>query len=86
MSTLAQKNLQKKWHKTPTSRQDHITAYVMLLPSLVLLAIFVIWPLITTLEKSLTDYNFYNATYVGPKNYYAAFKSCVFSNLTNWFF
>ena len=65
MSTVAQKNMEKKWRRTPTSRMDHITAYLMLLPSLVLLAIFVIWPLFVTLEKSFTDYNFYNSTFVG---------------------
>ena len=78
MSTVAKKNMEKKWRRTPTSRMDHITAYLMLLPSLVLLAIFVIWPLFVTLEKSFTDYNFYNSTFVGIKNYYAAFRNPTF--------
>ena len=57
---------------------DHITAYLMILPSIVLLAIFVIWPLISSLEKSLTDYNFYNSTYVGFRNYAVAFRNPTF--------
>ena len=40
----------KKWQRTPTSRMDHITAYLMILPSIALLAIFVIWPLISSVE------------------------------------
>ena len=68
----------KKWRRTPTSRMDHITAYLMILPSIALLAIFVIWPLISSVEKSFTDYNFYNSTYVGWKNYEMAFRNPVF--------
>ena len=68
----------EKWHRTPTSRMDHVTAYLMILPSIVLLLIFVIWPLITSLQKSLTDYNFYNSSYVGLKNYEIAFRNPTF--------
>lgn len=68
----------KRWHRTPTSRMDHLTAYAMILPSVVLLAIFVIWPLITSIEKSFTDYNFYQSSWVGLKNYRVAFRNPTF--------
>jgi len=57
---------------------DHITAYCMLIPSILLLGIFVFWPLFTSLEKSFTDYNFYNATFVGTHNYEVAFRNPTF--------
>lgn len=68
----------KKWHKTPTSRMDHATAYLMILPSIILLGIFVLWPLVSSIEKSLTDYNFYSSKYVGLKNYMVAFRNPTF--------
>lgn len=67
-----------KWHRTPTSRMDHLTAYLMILPSFVLLAVFVIWPLIDSISKSFTDYNFYNSTFVGLYNYRVAFHNPTF--------
>lgn len=57
---------------------DHLTAYGMLLPSLVLLSIFVIWPLFTTISKSFTDWNFYNSNPVGFLNYWRAFRNPTF--------
>ncbi len=68
----------KKWRRTPTSRMDHITAYLMILPSIVLLGIFVLWPLYTSITKSLTDWNFYNSTYVGLQNFQVAFRNPTF--------
>jgi ABC-type sugar transport system permease subunit len=68
----------KKWRKTPTSRMDHITAYAMILPSIALLGVFVMWPLYSAMKNSLTDWNFYNSTYVGFKNYAVAFRNPVF--------
>lgn len=68
----------KKWRRTPTSRMDHITAYCMIVPSIVLLGIFVLWPLYTSITKSLTDWNFYKSTYVGLHNYSVAFRNPIF--------
>ncbi len=68
----------KKWHRTPTSRMDHLTAYMMILPSFLLLMVFVIWPLFNAIGKSFTDYNFYNATFVGLHNYRVAFRNPTF--------
>jgi len=68
----------KKWHRTPTSRMDHITAYAMILPSVALLGVFVLWPLYTAITNSLTDWNFYNSSYVGLRNYFVAFRNPVF--------
>lgn len=68
----------KKWHRTPTSRMDHWTAYLMILPSMVLLGIFVLWPLVSAIVNSFTNWNFYKSSYVGIKNYQLAFKNKIF--------
>lgn len=61
---------------------DHLTAYLMILPSFVLLAVFVIWPLIDSISKSFTDYNFYNSTFVGLYNYRVAFHNPTFLKIS----
>lgn len=63
---------------TPTSRMDHITAYCMILPSIVLLGIFVIYPLCLSIYHSFTDWNFYHSTFTGIKNYQVAFRNPTF--------
>ncbi len=68
----------KTKHRSPTQKMDYTTAYLMILPSLVLLGIFVLWPLYQSISKSLTDWNFYNSTFVGLKNYRLAFKNPTF--------
>lgn len=51
-------------------RRDHATAYLMILPSLVALGIFVFTPLVMALEKSLTDWQLYQgATFIGLENF-----------------
>ena len=65
-------------HRPPTQRMDYTTAYLMILPSIVLLGIFVLWPLVESITKSLTDWNFYNSTFVGLKNYAVAVKNATF--------
>ena len=57
---------------------DHLTAYILILPSVALLGVFVLWPLYSAIEKSLTDWNFYNSTFVGLRNYSVAFRNPVF--------
>ena len=61
--------------RLPTAKMDYITAYCMILPPLVLLGIFVMWPLFQSISKSLTDWNFYNTTFVGLKNYRVALRN-----------
>lgn len=63
---------------SPTARMDHTTAYLMILPSLILLGIFVIWPLFESVSKSLTDWNFYSLTFLGLKNYRVALHNPTF--------
>ena len=58
--------------RRPTAKMDYITAYCMIIPPLIILGIFVFWPLYESLSKSLTDWNFYNTTFVGLKNYQVA--------------
>ncbi len=56
--------------KNKMKRQDHVTAYLMVLPAVALLLIFVIAPLFMAVEKSFTDWNFYKSSvFVGLKNY-----------------
>lgn len=51
-------------------RQDTRVAYLMLAPALIVLAIFVLWPLVTAGYRSFFDWNFYiESTFVGLKNF-----------------
>lgn len=51
-------------------RSDHITAYLMILPSLVLLGIFVFTPLFMSFEKSLTNWKLYQESqFIGLENF-----------------
>ena len=61
-------------NRAPTARKDYMTAYIMVIPPLIILGIFVFWPLFESITKSLTDWNFYNSTYVGFKNYLVALR------------
>ena len=64
--------------RRPTAKMDYITAYCMIIPPLIILGIFVFWPLYESLSKSLTDWNFYNTTFVGLKNYQVALRNPIF--------
>lgn len=56
--------------RSATRRMDHWTAYMMILPSIVMLGIFVLVPLFMALEKSFTDWRFYaGSNFVGLKNF-----------------
>ena len=68
----------KKTSFSPTRRMDLLTAYCMILPSLILLGIFVIWPLASSILHSFTDWNFYHAENVGMLNYVRVFKNPIF--------
>ena len=49
------------------------TAYLMLLPALVLLGIFVMWPLVMAVIRSFQDYN--TGEYVGLYNFVYILKT-----------
>jgi multiple sugar transport system permease protein len=72
-----------------TRKMDHWTAYLMILPSLILLSVFVLIPLFMALEKSFTDWKFYGtSTYIGFSNFIMVIKNRLFQkSLTNivWF-
>ncbi len=56
--------------RSATRRMDHWTAYLMILPSIVMLGIFVLVPLFMALGKSFTDWQFYaESSFVGLKNF-----------------
>ena len=55
---------------TKMQKKDMWVAYLMLLPAVVLLGIFVVTPLIMALEKSFYEWNFYiDSVFVGFDNY-----------------
>lgn len=56
--------------KLPTSKMDHVTGYLMILPSIGLLTVFVIIPLFMAVEKSFTTWSFYGVSeFVGIRNF-----------------
>ncbi|MBP8988969.1 MAG: sugar ABC transporter permease [Clostridia bacterium] len=60
----------QKEGRSTTRRMDHITGYLMILPSFVLLLIFVIIPLFMALQMSFTTWSFYGESeFVWFKNY-----------------
>ncbi len=68
---------------------DHRTAYLMIIPSIVLFAIFVYVPLVMAVRYSFTDWNFYSdSNFIGLKNFVMVLKNQIFQkSLVNifWF-
>ncbi len=65
--------------KLSTSRMDHWTAYLMILPSLLALGVFVLVPLFMALEKSFTDWQFYaESHFIGLSNFAMVLKNQLF--------
>ncbi len=72
MNLTTKKTKTRRVRKSITSidKRDMHTAYIMLLPVLVLLTIFVIVPLIYALNRSFYDWNFYiESEFVAFENY-----------------
>lgn len=62
-----------------TKRMDHWTAYLMILPSIVLLGIFVLTPLVMSVQKSFTDWQLYrDSQFVGLHNFVMVLKNQFF--------
>ena len=60
-------------------KRDMKLAYIMLLPALIMLSVFVIVPLIMAIQKSFYDWNFYiNSIFVGFENYRIIIKTVYF--------
>lgn len=60
----------KKSKYTRMQRSDMKVAYLMLLPAVVLLGIFVITPLVMSVQRSFYDWNFYkDSVFVGLDNF-----------------
>ncbi|GIF72145.1 carbohydrate ABC transporter permease [Asanoa siamensis] len=56
--------------KTPPHRRDNRTAYLMIAPMVILLGIFVMWPLVYSVYLSTYEINFYRgSTFVGLQFY-----------------
>jgi multiple sugar transport system permease protein len=64
---------------TNLDKRDMKIAYLMLLPAVVMLTIFVIVPLIMALQKSFYDWNYYiDSVFVGFYNYKVILKTVYF--------
>lgn len=62
-------------------RSESFTAWAFMTPGLLLLAVFVFWPIIYSIPLALTDYSVISDThYVGLANFEAAFKDRNFLN------
>lgn len=69
----------KATSRSATRRMDHWTAYLMILPSIVMLGIFVLVPLFMALEKSFTDWKFYaGSNFIGLKNFGTVLQNQLF--------
>lgn len=65
--------------RASTYRMDHWTAYLMILPSMVLLGVFVLVPLFMALSRSVTDWQFYaESKFVGLSNFRMVLKNQLF--------
>lgn len=79
MGKANQRDKKKSISLSPTSRQDHITAYLMILPAFALLTIFVIIPLGMALYYSFTSWSFYKeSAFVGLNNFRLMLKDPLF--------
>lgn len=62
--------MKKKTSISNQAKKDAITAYIMIFPVVVLLAIFVIWPLINSIRWSFFNWSFYREPeFVGFNNF-----------------
>ena len=66
---------------------DHATAYLMILPALAFLTMFVFVPLVMAVQKSFSDWNFYSASvFVGLRNFSLVLRNELFlTSLVNGF-
>lgn len=81
--------MSKHRYRSPTQRMDLRTGYLMVVPSLIALAIFVYVPLFMALEKSFTNWNFYGGSeWIGFRNFEMVLQNQLFrKSLVNilWF-
>ncbi len=62
-----------------TRRMDHVTAYMMILPSILFLGVFVLVPLFMALSRSFTNWQFYQETkFIGIDNFIMVLKNQLF--------
>ena len=62
-----------------TRRMDHWTAYMMILPSILCLGVFVLVPLFMALSRSFTNWQFYQETkFIGFDNFIMVLKNQLF--------
>lgn len=58
------------WSRSPLQRRRLLTAYAFMAPSLVVIAVFLIWPMYRALRISFMDYSVFGASeWIGLENY-----------------
>jgi multiple sugar transport system permease protein/raffinose/stachyose/melibiose transport system permease protein len=60
------------------TRRDDRVGYLLILPNVVVYAIFVFIPVLFTIYLSFTNYNIFKSSWVGIRNYVAMFQDSVF--------
>ena len=64
----------KPFHTQKKRSRDRLAAFLFLLPAIVLLALFVFWPMVNSIAMSFYDWNpLKGKTFTGLKNYIALF-------------
>lgn len=72
-------DVKRKRHGASTRKMDHFTGYAMILPSLVLLGIFVFVPLVMAVEKSFTNWRLYlGSEFIGLENFRMVLQNQLF--------
>lgn len=62
-----------------TKKMDHRTAYLMIIPSILLLGVFVLLPLFLAFERSFYDWRFYKeSTFIGFENFRMVLQNSLF--------
>lgn len=71
--------MQTHRYHSPTQRMDLRTGYLMVIPSLIALSIFVYVPLFMALQKSFTNWNFYaDSEFIGFRNFEMVLQNQLF--------
>ena len=69
----------QKTHGLSTRRMDHMTAYLMILPSIAFLGVFVLAPMFMSFSKSFYDWQWYaESTFIGFDNFVHVLQNQIF--------
>ncbi|GHU71340.1 sugar ABC transporter permease [Clostridia bacterium] len=75
----ARQTIKNQAGMSSTRTMDHVTAYLMILPSIGFLAVFVLVPLFMSVSRSFTNWRFYlGSEFIGFENYRMIFQNRLF--------